>query len=178
MTTIFILENECSELQSLILSELTLRYKVTLINENGVISKGQGYELLFVVARKISVAEIENAAVILEKDVLDSLAAFSRSTSVVAFSENDEQIRLLRDSSCKIYTCGFHKQDTFSYSSLGDDSVVISLNREITALSGKKIQPLEIPLEIPKGACVYSLMAFTALRLLLDDFDSEIGALY
>ena len=45
--------------------------------------------------------------------------------------------------------------------------------------SGKKIQPLEIPLQIPDGADIYSVLAFTALRLLLDDYGSEdIGKLY
>ena len=51
------------------------------------------------------------------------------------------------------------------------------MNREVTAFSGKKIQPLEIPLEIPMGADIYSVIAFTALRILLDDFNSEIGEL-
>ena len=178
LTTVFILGNNGSELQSLVLSQLSQRYRVTFVDKDGVISKGNGYELLFVATGKISVAQVDNSAVILEKNALTTLDAFPESTCVIAFSENEKQIRMLKNSSCKIYTCGFHEQDTFSYTSLCDDNVVVSLNREITALSGKKIQPLEFPLEIPKGADVYSVMAFTALRLLLDDFNSEIGDLY
>ena len=39
------------------------------------------------------------------------------------------------------------------------------------------MQPLELPIEIPKGVDIYSVIAFTALRVMLDDFDSEIGEL-
>ena len=178
MTTIFVLGNKSSVLRKLILSELSLRYSVTFVDKDSVVSKGNGYELLFIGAKEISNAQLENAAVILQKDTLTSLEAFPESTAVIAFSENEKQMKLLKASSCKIYTCGYHKQDTFSYTSLCDENIVISLNREITALSGKKIQPLEIPSEIPKGADLYSFMAFTALRLLLDDYNSEIGTLY
>ena len=86
-------------------------------------------------------------------------------------------MKALKSSGCHTITCGFRKTDTFSYSSLSDDGVVVTLNRELTAFSGKNIQPLEIPVELHKGTDIYSVIAFTALRVMLDDFNSEIGEL-
>ena len=176
MTTIFICgEAEDNGFATLLKNRLSKTYRITYVKNNSVSQWGKGYELLALELSEIKSVETDSPVFLLKKSCVPDFD-FPENGAVIAFSENEEQIKSLKNSSAHVITCGFGKTDTFSYSSLSDESVVVSLNRELTAFSGKKIQPLEIPLEL-QGTDVYSMIAFTALRILLDDFDSEIGEL-
>lgn len=179
MTTIFILgDKKDFSFEKLILERLINDYKVNFVKEKSCITSGKGYELLVFDTAVLKTADVESCIAIMKQNSVSKVSALSENAVIIVFSENEVQLKRFKNSKSQIITCGFHKQDTFSYTSLSDDSIVISLNREITALSGKKIQPLEIPVKISKTTDLYPLIAFTALRLLLDDFNSEIGELY
>lgn len=155
---------------------LSETYRITYTNGRDIFQWGSGYELLAVDFPCYNEVKTENPVFLLKKDCVPDFD-FPDNGTVIACSENEEQIKALKSCSAHVITCGFGKTDSFSYSSILEDRVVVSLNREVTAFSGKKIQPLELPLEIPEGVDVYSMIAFTALRVLLDDFNSEIGRL-
>lgn len=177
MTSIFIYGDDKDEtFRNLLQNILSETYRITYIKNNSVRQWGKGYELLAMDMPDYEAIETENPVILLKKGSVPNMTLPGDGT-VIACSENEEQIKALKNCSSHVITCGFCKTDTFSYSSLSDDKVVVSMNREVTAFSGKKIQPLEIPLEIPEGADIYSVIAFTALRILLDDFNSEIGEL-
>ena len=177
MTTIFICGNgRDKDFYFLLKDILAKTYRVTYIEKNNLCQWGSGYELIAVDFESFERVEFEAPVFLLKKNCVPDFA-FPEGATVIACSENEEQMKALKGSGCHTITCGFRKTDTFSYSSLSDDGVVVSLNRELTAFSGKNVQPLELPLEIPEGADVYSVIAFTALRVMLDDFNSEIGEL-
>lgn len=177
MTSIFICGEEQDESFRYLLQELLSEtYRITYVKNKSVYQWGKGYELLALDMSEYKEIRTENPVLLLKKNCVPD-TVFPDSATVIACSENEEQIKALKSCNAHIITCGFGKTDSFSYSSLSDDRVVVSMNREVTAFSGKKIQPLEIPLEIPIGADIYSVIAFTALRILLDDFNSEIGEL-
>ncbi len=177
MTTIFICGDPKDTGFTLLLKNcLSKTYRITYVTNTSVSQWGKGYELLALEIIGAEAIETESPVFLLKKSCVPDFD-FPVNGTVIAFSENEEQIKALKNCAAHVVTCGFGKTDTFSYSSLSDDEVVVSLNREVTAFSGKKIQPLEIPLEIPQGTDIYSVIAFTALRILLDDFDSEIGEL-
>lgn len=177
MTTIFICgDNGDKDFYFLLKNILANTYRVTYIEKNAACQWGVGYELTAVDFERFERVESEEPVFLLKKNCVPDFG-FPEGATVIACSENEEQMKSLKGSGCHTITCGFRKTDTFSYSSLSDDGVVVSLNRELTAFSGKNVQPLELPLEIPKGTDVYSVIAFTALRVMLDDFNSEIGEL-
>ncbi|MCM1487374.1 MAG: hypothetical protein NC203_03315 [Firmicutes bacterium] len=177
MTNIFITGDETDNSFKLLLEGiLSETYRITYIKNNSAFQWGKGYELLAADFPKFGKIEVDNPVFLLKKDCVPDFE-FPPNATVIACSENGKQIKTLKDGSLHVITCGFGKTDSFSYSSLSDDSMVVSLNRELTAFSGKKIQPLEVPVTIPKEADTYSVIAFTALRILLDDFNSEIGEL-
>lgn len=177
MTAIFICgDPEDSGFALLLKNCLSKTYRITYVKNSSLSQWGKGYELLALEFPRFETVETESPVFLLKKSCVPDFP-FPYNGTVIAFSENEEQIKALKTCAAHVITCGFGKTDTFSYSSLSDDKVVVSLNREITALSGKKIQPLEIPSEIPQGTDIYSVIAFTALRILLDDFNSEIGEL-
>lgn len=177
MTAIFITGNENdSSFQVLLESVLSETYRITYIKNNSVFQWGKGYEVWVLDCPFYGKIEAENPVFLLKKGCVPCFD-FPEKAMVIACSENEEQLKALKDKGLHVITCGFGKRDSFSYSSLSDESMVVSLNRELTAFSGKKIQPLEVPVKIPQGVDIYSVIAFTALRILLDDFNSEIGEL-
>ena len=177
MTTIFICgDSRDKDFYFLLKTILAKTYRVTYIEKNAACQWGVGYELTAVDFERFERLELEAPVFLLKRNCVPDFR-FPQGATVIACSENEEQMKALKGSGCHTITCGFRKTDTFSYSSLSDDGVVVSLNRELTAFSGKNVQPLELPLEIPKGTDVYSVIAFTALRVMLDDFNSEIGEL-
>ena len=177
MTTIFICgDSRDKDFYFLLKNILSKTYRVTYIKKNNLCQWGSGYELTAVEFERFERVEFEEPVFLLKKGCVPDFG-FPEQATVIACSENEEQMKALKGSGCHTITCGFRKTDTFSYSSLSDDEVVVSLNRELTAFSGKNVQPLELPIEIPKGVDIYSVIAFTALRVMLDDFNSEIGKL-
>lgn len=177
MTSIFIYGEEADKgFRFLLERSLSKTYRVTYADGKSVFSLGKGYELTAFDYPRYDSVKAEKPVFLLKKACVPELC-FSEESTVIACSENEEQIKALKDCPAHVITCGFGKTDTFSYTSIANDDVVVSLNREVTAFSGKKIQPLELPIEMPEGADIYSVIAFTALRILLDDYNSEIGKL-
>ena len=178
MTTVFICGNsDDNAFEILMRQKLSESYRVTYIKKGEIWQEGSGYEITAADFSCCNGISTEQPVIVMKKDTVSDIALPENAT-VIACAENSSQLSALKNCGGHILTCGYSPRDTFSYSSLAENTVTVSLNREITAFSGKKIQPLEIPLEIPVGADIYSVLAFTALRLLLDDFDSEIGGLY
>ncbi len=178
MTTIFIYGDKFdAAFKNLIINRLSKTYKIIYVFGGSYIEKGSGYELLFVEMSNPTQVICNSGIVLLKADASLPVNVFSHGTMVIANAQNVEQVSSLKNHKGNVITCGLCKKDTFSCTSNTAESLVISLNRAITALSGRKIEPLEIPVQ--QGNCdIYSLIAFTALRTVLDDFNSEIGKLY
>jgi hypothetical protein len=170
-------------LEEMILSDLSKSYRVTYIKNKSLVQAGRGYDIVVAESPELKSLYISECIVVM-KSGTESLCGkpekipLPEKSIVIANSENIGQLTDLKKAGRNVITCGSSEKDTLCYSSLTSDSIVISLNREITAFSGRKIQPLEIslkPEKMPKE--VYYPIAFTALRLILDDFNSELGEL-
>ena len=161
-------------LESLIVNVLAKTYRVVYIKENPISDTGTGYEL--VCFDRSPVLDGIGAPVIVAKRSAVLPTELPENSTVIINADDRSQIDAVRRSGAFAVECGFSPTSTVSFSSESDDKLVISLNRSITALSGRQIQPLEIPV-CKHGADDYTLMSFTALRLLLDDYESELGYL-
>ncbi len=175
MTTIFIIGTPSDRtLEHLIRSVLSRTYSVTYIRGSSFSQQGQGYELIcfdceapLITGTSAPIVIAKNNSPLPDKLPPDCTAIFS--------AEDERQLAAVRKNGVFAVDCGFSPRSTVSFSGSSDSTLVISLNRSLTALSGRSIQPLELP--VSRQADPYSLMSFTALRLLLDDFDSELGEL-
>lgn len=176
MTPIFIIGSRNDRtLERLIRSSLSLTYNVTYISGNRYSVHGSGYELVCFDCEAPFIEGTENAVVIAKKEAVLPEALPAGCTAIFC-SENTSQLDAVRKSGVFAVDCGFSPMSTVSFSGSSEDKLVISLNRSVKALSGREIQPLELPIS-RQGADPYTLMSFTALRLLLDDFESELGKL-
>jgi hypothetical protein len=180
MTTVFLIgEADDLGLESLIKSNLSNTYSVTYVKDSSVSRLGKGYDILVIDTPHLGIIELSECIIVMKDFGEVPSAALPEKSIVIANSENTTQLNALEIYKQRVISCGKGLRDTFSYTSLTHDGIVISLNREITAFSGKKIQPLEIPVKFNAAPDnVYDTIAYTALRLVLDDYDSEIGLLY
>lgn len=175
MTDIFITgDRNDSRIENLIKNRLSSNYTITYIKDNAFIKKGSGYDLIILDSENPSINTVGGILLMKENGKIPNF--LPNDTTAIINSDNEEQVAAVQKSGIKAVTCGTSPTSTISFSSETDEQLLISLNRSITALSGKKIQPLEIPVE-KKEAERYSLMSYTALRLVLDDFNSELGKL-
>ena len=83
-------------------------------------------------------------------------------SDVIVSSDNKEALKILSYEKVNVITCGGAK-DTIGYSSNSDDEIVVSVQREILSLNGKKYEPFEIPLLKLKGETEYSAMAYVGI---------------
>lgn len=162
-------------LESLIREILSKTYRIVYIKDNALTESGSGYELICFDCRSPELEGVSSPVIVAKRSAVIPTRLPENST-VIVNADNREQIDAVRKSGAFAVECGFSPTSTVSFTSESDDKLVISLNRSVTALSGRQIQPLEIPVS-KHGADDYTLMSFTALRLLLDDFNSELGEL-
>jgi hypothetical protein len=169
-------------LEEIILSQLTKSYRVTYIKSKSLVQAGAGYEIVVSDTPELRSLYVPECILVLKNDGLVPEIPLPEKSIIIANSENLGQLVALKKSNLNVLTCGVSDKDTLCCSSITSDSLVVSLNREIVAFSGRRIQPLEIPLRLDKMSPkifrdVYYPIAFTALRLILDDFNSELGGL-
>lgn len=175
MTDIFVTGNADDKAhEQLIKSRLAKSYTITYINRNSFYKTGSGYNLIIFDSENPQIDT--NGSVLLMKENGTIPSALPADITAIINADNEEQLKSVQSMGIKTITCGTCDTSTVSFSSETDETIVISLNRSITALSGKIIQPLEIPAE-KGGAERYSLMSYMALRLILDDYNSDLGRL-
>lgn len=176
MTDIFITgDRRDKTMEALIKNRLSENYTITYISRSRFFKVGSGYNLIVFDSEKPEIKAHGSVLLMKESGVIPE--KLPQDITAIINSDNENQLKAVQKSEIRVITCGTSPTSTVSFSSETDDTLVISLNRSITALSGKIIQPLEIP-ERKKGADRYSIMSYTALRLILDDFDSELGKLF
>lgn len=175
MTQIVIIgEENDTALEKLIREELSKTYRIIYIKDREITEAGAGYELVCFDSPRPVIGISEAVIVAKRSAVLSGIVL--RGGTVIINADKPSQVEAVRDSGSPAVDCGFSPAATVSFTGENEDTLVISLNRSVTALSGKVIQPFEIP-AAKHGADAYTLMSFTALRLLLDDRESELGQL-
>jgi hypothetical protein len=168
-----------SEIERHITEELSKSYQITFIKGQSIRKIGEGYELLVFDTPGVESLSLSECIIIMKSGGIPPEIRYPERSIIIANSENAEQISKLSEVNKGVISCGSRNRDTISYSSYTGDCITLSLNREILAFSGKKIEPLEIPFEFSREPDnIYNLLSFTALRLVLDNFNSDIGGLY
>jgi hypothetical protein len=181
MTTVNIIGRESDKaLEEIILSQLTKTYRVTYVKNKSVVQAGHGYELVIADFTELKSLYVPECVLLLKNGGTVPKIPLPAKSIIIVNSENTEQLLALSNMAHTVITCGVSEKDTMSCSSYGGggNTVMTSLNREITAFSGRSISPLELPLKLDKPPKdIYYPLAYTALRLILDDFNSDLGKL-
>ncbi|MCH5323669.1 MAG: hypothetical protein J1E39_00505 [Eubacterium sp.] len=177
MTDIIVIETD-TKLSEYIAREMSKNYFVRYLRGTKLTESGSGYMLDILSTESLTHICCQSAVVILGEGVEPEFNELSGKLTFIADSLDTKQLTALSRCNHPVITCGTFEKDTVSYTSITEDSVTVSLNRKVTALSGRSVQPLEFPVRMTHGYEIYHCLAVTALRILLDDFDSDLGKLY
>ena len=105
--------------------------------------------------------------------------AFSRGAIAIVNAENTGILRLLQEHGIHTVPCGLSDHDTFTLASSTEESIVISLQRSLTALTGDIVDPMEFPVcpELAASLSRYRLMALCAIGCLTGNTQKLISFL-
>lgn len=177
LTDIIVVENK-NKLSSYITEKMSQNYFVRYFDGKNLTESGRGYMLDVISCKNIGCVSVESGIIIIADDCETGLQRFAGNIRFIVSSSSEKQLKILSEYGYPAITCGNLEKDTVSFTSHTDDTITVSLNRKVSALSGKIIQPLEIPLEFDSKTDIYTVLSHTALRILLDDFNSDLGKLF
>ena len=133
-----------------------LRYGISALN------RAEPYDVAVYAADNSTVSPSAKHAATPAEDVSPS------AKYAVTLSCDGKVMRMLRDTGCTVVTCGTADDDTLSVSSVGEHKAAVSLQRRLVTLSGRKIEPCEIPIKSKNISSLRIFEAATALLLLAD----------
>lgn len=114
----------------------------------------------------LSKCNAEDTIIIIKDQVDIERILFEKiKANIIVSSSNETVISELKNRGIKFITCGMAENDTVSYSSITDESIVFLLQKKIPRLNGKSTEAMEIPLKI-QNTNTYYLMSFFACMVL------------
>lgn len=159
-----------TSIRQAVFDDLARRFCISYHDGRMLARIGTGREIMLLDTDRLSSIKLDHCILLMKTDASPSeLSLLSGSTVAVANSENGLQLAELSELQIPVLTCGMRPKDTLTYSSCGQDNVVIALQRTITTVDGSRVEPLELPIADTFGIDGYPLLAYTALRLLLGD---------
>ena len=152
----------------LLLQNLSDSYTITWTGEKEAFSRGSGTDLLILETDKLSNIELSDAIIVFDENCMPSQELRINGNCIcLAASDNHNLLKILSGSHAKVITCGMSPKDTFTYSSKGEASIAVSLQRELLTLQGQSVEPLELVLSCPGEANSYALLFYVAILILL-----------
>lgn len=177
MTDVIITGFDNGETEKLLRENLSENYCVNYIKSNSFSRFGKGYELICIESENMSIDNIGTAVILIRGgSSLPDIRTIPEGSVAIVDADSPEQLRVAEALGIYTVTCGTAASSTVSYTGESDEYLTVSLNRSISALSGRMIEPLEIPVK-KLGCNRYTIMSVTALRLILDDCNSELNGL-
>ena len=88
-------------------------------------------------------------------------------------SNDTTALEILSKSDIKTVSCGMFGNETVILTSFTDTSACISLQRRVTTLNGKTVEPFEYPIKLQKSYSEYAIMAAFSILLLSDNLPDK-----
>lgn len=173
MTDVIVIDSEES-LSLLIAETLARSFSIRFYNSNSMYLYGKGRLVNIWRTDHLHGLVTDNCVIVMGENTAIIPRLIPESAIIVANALNKEQMSALSCITGNVITCGNLAMDTVSYTSVTDEEVSVSFSRTVRTLSGREIQPFEIPVHRIEGESVYEVMAVTALRMLTGD-NSLIG---
>ena len=84
----------------------------------------------------------------------------------VCDAQNKTALEILKRNGVAVITCGSGHKNTITLASITENSAIISLQRNLYDLKGKKIEPADFKINLPPKFSPFSVMAAVAVLLL------------
>ena len=140
-------------------------FSITYLNNGLVRQTGEGPEILLIEEEKIISESINNSVIVFKKDCIPLISGKFLEENIAIISSHDKShLKKISGQNIETITCGSSPKDTVTYSSSDDETIVVSLQREITSFGKKAVLPFEMPV---KRHCNddYNILSFFALSV-------------
>ncbi|MDR1565070.1 MAG: hypothetical protein LBS74_08950 [Oscillospiraceae bacterium] len=157
-------------IQQALLRALGKHYCIESFSANGLIRTG-GENPDLIIYDTESVARIDDTdTILIFKRNFESAESITFSPSCIAVLEesNYSAIALMLKKPNVAICCGMSSRNSLSLASNDIGSAVVSLQRELTSFKGTTIDVGDIPVNVTRLEDQYTLMAVTAVLLLID----------
>ena len=155
-------------LSDFFIDRLKNNFSVTYINNNLIKKVGNGNEILLFENENLICDNLKDSIIIFKKNCLPEISgSFNKNNTAIIYSPEKEQLKMLCKKNITTITCGGSPKDTITYSSINEDSVVVSLQREVSSIKGNSILPFEIPIKVSE-CDIYNILSYFALSVKID----------
>ena len=170
-------KQKASGLYHMLCQNLPNHRLVTTISSQKIAVCGCGQELLLVRTDKIPAfagTATEHLLLVFDESFQsEQSVSLSSGMLCVAASDNTALLQLLASCHAHVITCGMSPKDTFTYSGKNENSISVSLQRELLSRSGDKIEPMEMVFSFSKAYADYDLLAYAAVSVLLGSLPTD-----
>lgn len=156
-------------LQKFLIEHLIQRYELTAINGSSLLSSGRSSDILLLETDSLRCVNSQNCLIILKnKANLGALRNIQGHVNVLVNSGNPRQVEAVARLGLPAITCGMSHKDTLTFSSIGAERSVISLQRPVDLGGGNIREPLELPIRHTAPFEQYPLLCLAAVCIFLD----------
>ncbi len=159
-------------IEEALVDKLSKHYNIFQINRKNSCQKGIGDALLFFDSENSEELISESCMIVFDEGA-DFKIPDIKCKKIVAVvrSEDKAVISELSKFEIPVLTCGPFQKDTFTYSSVTEEKFVVSLQRAITSLSGRVIEPFEVPIEKKENESLFCVLSYAAILAQFDDYN-------
>lgn len=143
---------------------LSAVFRITYISGTRFYDCGGTPELLLVESNRKFQCNFEDGIVLFKR--MSAPVEIDRCFCAIAASDNIQALQALKNTDCRVITCGMSIRDTLTLSSAGEQSAAVSLQRGIHTLSGAVEESREVLLRLRRARPPYTVLAAAALLLL------------
>lgn len=159
-------------LELFFIENLSKHYCLTAFSDNGVLSAGEGKNLMLLSLPKLTYCYSDHCINILTPHLKLS-EPLPAGTTVIAASDDERQLKALAKAQILVITCGLSSKDTFTFSSKEEESAVVALMRSVKSVYGHTVEPMEIPISFPPKTDDFTLLSYTASLILTETINSQ-----
>ncbi len=138
----------------------------TYVSADQVYMSGDAANLI-VESGRLSQIDAQKGIIIFKNDITDfTFPSIPPGFTAVLSCENTAALNFLRENKIVAATCGLSATDTFSLSSLEEDTATVSLQRELRTLGGEINEPQDVVIKNTMGLSGFTAMCLCAAVLI------------
>lgn len=108
----------------------------------------------------------DGIAVILDNSKRFDTQIFHQGIIGICEDINHKAFELFQKSNIPVISCGMNSKSTITLSSINDDTALVSLQRIISDMNGKEIEPFEFTIKLNKKYNPFSVIASAVILLM------------
>lgn len=170
----FVGKSDNFSIRKTLVEKLSENFNLFFINKNYSVENGKGEPLILFSSEDFIKMKLNSCIFVFDEDTEIIIPDILCENAVAIInSSSRNQISQFVNTNISVITCGSSQKDTFTYSSYTDDKIVVSLQRSIKSISGKIIEPFELPVLNNEKNNIFSVLAYIAVLTQFDKFEKN-----